>query len=80
MKLVATTGLAAVLGAAALAGAGFGGVRATAAAPQAGAFGGRVAHVHVRPLWHERSHTAAAPLHRVRCATAALGDTSSCWA
>ena len=79
MKSIAAAVTIASLGAAALAGAGLGAVHRDNPGARADAFGGRGAQTaHVQPIWRERA--TSRPLSRVRCATAAAGDTSTCWA
>jgi len=78
VKSIATAVTLASLGAAALAGTGFGAVHGAPSSAQLEGFGGKAAApAHVRPIWHERASSSS--LRRVRCATAAAGDPSTCW-
>lgn len=80
MRQVSLALLAAVTIAASLAGAGFGGTGHVSAKQSGlGGFGGPVAHARIVPIWHEGRAPAAPALHRVACATAVLGDDSTCY-
>jgi hypothetical protein len=80
MRHVLLALVAALAVAATLAGTGFGSVGHHRGRPgDLGGFGGPVAHAHARAIWRERSTPTVPSLRRVACATAVIGDTSTCY-